>query len=123
MTFAVASPTLANGLTSIMQGDLGQRRPSGCPSRWCACYMDRVLSEAGYKTHDSYRARDFAKYGKPAKAQSKGSIMVMRHHIGVVAGKCKDGRIKLISGNYSKKVGVGCYSAKKAIAWRKPVRG
>jgi len=45
---------------------------------------------------------------------------VMPHHVGVVAGKCPDGRIKLVSGNHGHKVGTGCYAAGKAIAWRVP---
>lgn len=120
---AIATPVQARNLVSLMEKDLGARRPGGCPSKWCACYMDQVLEKAGYKQRDSWRARDFASYGKKAKPMSVGSIMVMRHHVGVVAGKCEDGRVKLISGNYSKKVGLGCYSPRKAIAWRKPVRG
>lgn len=122
LLFTITGPALSEGIIAIMNDDLGQHRPSGCPSRWCACYLDRVLDEAGYKTQGSYRARDYAQYGKPAKPMSEGSIMVMKHHVGIVAGKCDDGRVRLISGNHSKKVGIGCYSPKKAIAWRKPVR-
>jgi len=40
--------------------------------------------------------------------------------VGVVAGKCPDGRIRLVSGNHGHKVGTGCYAAGKAIAWRLP---
>lgn len=120
---ALSVPSQARDLVKVMQKDLGGRRPGGCPSKWCACYMDQVLAKAGYQIHGSNRARDFASYGKKAKPMSVGSIMVMRHHVGVVAGKCDNGQVKLISGNYSRKVGLGCYSPRKAIAWRKPVRG
>ncbi|MGJ8527170.1 hypothetical protein [Maritalea sp.] len=84
--------------------------------------MEKILAQAGFATQGSYRARDFAKYGKKAKPIQVGSIMVMRNHIGVVMGKCADGRVKIISGNYSRKVAVGCYSPSKAIAWRAPVK-
>jgi len=119
----VALPAYAKDLVTTMKSDLGARRPGGCPNKWCACYMDLVLKEAGYTPLGSNRARDFAAYGKKTKPMSVGSIMVMPHHVGVVAGKCPDGRVKLISGNYSKKVGIGCYSPNKAIAWRSPSRG
>lgn len=117
---AIAMPVAAKDLVSIMKQDMGDRRPGGCPSKWCACYMNIVLAKAGKQTIPSNRARDFSKYGKKARPGAKGSIMVMAHHVGVVAGKCDDGRVLLISGNYSRKVGLGCYHPKKAIAWRKP---
>lgn len=117
---ATTAPALARDLISIMQKDIGDRRPGGCPSKWCACYMNLTLKKAGHKTIPSNRARDFAQYGRKATPMSKGSIMVMRQHVGVVAGKCEDGRIKLLSGNHSRKVAWGCYHPKKAIAWRKP---
>jgi uncharacterized protein (TIGR02594 family) len=114
--------SFAKDLIVLMEKDLGDRRPKGCPSKWCACYMNTILEKAGFTSSGSNRARDFAAYGKKAKPTAIGSIMVMRHHVGVVAGQCPDGRIKLISGNHSRKVAIGCYSAKKAIAWRVPAR-
>jgi len=117
------APASAKNLIKLMENDLGGRRPKGCPSKWCACYMDQILAKAGFEIRGSHRAKDFAKYGKKAKPIQVGSIMVMPHHVGVVMGKCDDGRVKIISGNYSKKVAVGCYSAKKAIAWRVPTKG
>jgi uncharacterized protein (TIGR02594 family) len=112
----------ANGLLSIMAGEVGQSRPKGCPSRWCACYLDKTLKKAGYAQLGSHRARDFARYGKPAKPGQIGSIMVMPSHVGVVAGKCANGRIKLLSGNHNHRVGSGCYNISRAIAWRMPAR-
>ncbi|MCZ4273526.1 hypothetical protein [Maritalea porphyrae] len=120
---ALVTPANAKNLIKLMEKDLGGRRPKGCPNKWCACYMDKILAKAGFDTRGSYRARDFAKYGKKANPVQVGSIMVLPNHVGVVMGKCDDGRVKIISGNYSKKVAVGCYSAKKAIAWRLPVKG
>ena len=116
------APAQAKNLIKLMQNDLGTRRPKGCPSKWCACYMDNILEAAGFAKRQSNRARDFAGYGKPAKPWQVGSIMVMRNHVGVVMGKCDNGKVKLISGNHSKKVSVGCYGANKAIAWRAPVK-
>ena len=115
-------PAGAGNIIKVMSDDMGQRRPGGCPSRWCACYMDLALAEAGFKIRGSYRARDFATYGEAAKPLTVGSIMVMRNHVGVVTGTCQNGAVQLLSGNHSRKVSLGCYSAKKAIAWRKPVR-
>ena len=118
----LVTPANAKNLIKLMERDLGDRRPKGCPTQWCACYMEKILAQAGFATQGSFRARDFAKYGKKANPIQVGSLMVMRNHVGIVMGKCDDGRVKIISGNYSRKVAVGCYSSSKAIAWRAPVK-
>jgi hypothetical protein len=113
-------PASASSLTSLMMGDVGQGRPRGCPSAWCACYLEKILREAGLPSLGSNAARDFAHYGRKAYAGQVGAIMVMPHHVGVVVGKCSDGRVKLVSGNHGSRVGTGCYSISRAIAWRMP---
>lgn len=120
---ALPTAALASSLVRVMVSDDGHGRPSGCPQAWCACYLNKALAESGYAPHDSNRARDFADYGRKASAGQVGSIMVMSGHVGVVSGKCDDGRIEVVSGNHGNKVGVGCYAASKAIAWRAPVKG
>jgi uncharacterized protein (TIGR02594 family) len=115
-----AMPAMAGSLVSAMTKDVGKGRPSGCPSAWCACYLEKSLKKSGHKTLGSNKASAFASYGRKAKPKQVGSIMVMPHHVGVVVGKCDDGRVKLVSGNHGHKVGTGCYSASKAIAWRMP---
>jgi uncharacterized protein (TIGR02594 family) len=115
-----ALPTMASSLVSTMTRDVGKGRPSHCPSAWCACYLEQALKRTGHKMLGSYKASAFASYGRKAKPKQVGAIMVMPHHVGVVVGKCEDGRVKLVSGNHNRKVGTGCYSASKAIAWRMP---
>lgn len=117
-----ATAKSANLLITTMMSHIGAKRPHGCPSRWCACYLDIVLTQIGFKPLGSFRAKDFRHYGKKAKPGEVGAIMVMKHHVGVVTGKCGNGRVQIISGNYSHRVKLGCYSISKAIAWRKPVR-
>lgn len=121
LALAPVSSASASGLVGVVAGDVGQSRPQGCPSRWCACYLNAALKRAGYAPSGSNLARNFARYGRPAKPGQVGAIMVMSSHVGVVSGRCSDGRVQVLSGNYSRKVGLGCYSAGKAIAWRAPV--
>lgn len=119
-----STPTLArdaNTVISVMLSELGETRPSGCPGRWCACYMDTVLARSGLRPHGSNLARDFAQYGESAQPGAVGSIMVMANHIGVVVGECDNGQVQIVSGNYANQVAVGCYSPNQAIAWRAPV--
>lgn len=123
--FSVNAPGQARDaqtVINVMLSEIGQRRPQGCPGRWCACYMDTVLARTGLKPHGSNLARDFARYGAEAQPGAVGSIMVMSNHVGVVVGECDNGQIQIVSGNYSNRVALGCYSASRAIAWRAPIR-
>ena len=106
------------GLIASMERDLGRSRPADCPHKWCACYLDKKLAANGYAKRNSWKARDFATYGR-ASSPVAGAIMVQRNHVGVVMGKCEDGRIKAISGNHSRRVGIGCYRRETIIAFRK----
>jgi uncharacterized protein (TIGR02594 family) len=112
----------AQSVINTMLAEVGERRPSGCPSRWCACYMDTVLARMGLQPRGSNLARDFANYGEAAQPGAVGAIMVMSNHVGVVVGQCDNGHIQIVSGNYSNQVALGCYSPNRAIAWRAPVR-
>ncbi len=112
----------AQSVVNVMLSELGERRPQGCPSRWCACYMDTVLARTGLRPHGTNKARDFASYGAEAQPGTVGAIMVMANHVGVVVGQCENGQVQIVSGNYSNRVSLGCYSPKRAIAWRAPVR-
>lgn len=112
----------AQSVINVMLAEIGERRPSGCPSRWCACYMDTVLVRAGLMPRGSNKARDFASYGNEAEPGAVGAIMVMSNHVGVVVGQCDNGHVQIVSGNYSNQVALGCYNPGRAIAWRAPVR-
>lgn len=103
---------------------IGSGRPSDCPSRWCACWLTKMLARMGYSTHNtSNLARAYAAYGTTASPGSTGSIMVMKSHVGVVVGQCDSKSVRLLSGNHNGRVGVGCYPMSRAIAWRRPTAG
>lgn len=117
-----ASARDAQTVINVMLSELGATRPSGCPGRWCACYLDTVLARTGLAPRGSNQARDFANYGAEVAPGTVGSIMVMSSHVGVVVGACENGQVQIVSGNYSNRVALGCYSPNRAIAWRAPVR-
>lgn len=123
--FSITGPSTAKDaqtVINVMLSELGDRRPQGCPGRWCACYMDTVLARTGLAPRGSNMARDFANYGVDAQPGAVGAIMVMANHVGVVVGDCGNGQVQIVSGNYSNRVALGCYSPNRAIAWRAPVR-
>lgn len=111
----------AQTVIAVMLSELGRARPPGCPGRWCACYLDTVLARTGLAPRGSNKARDFVNYGAAAAPGAIGAIMVMSHHVGVVVGRCTNGQVQIVSGNYSNTVAIGCYSPSRAIAWRAPV--
>ena len=122
--FVTDAPVAArdsNSVIQVMLAELGQRRPENCPGRWCACYLDNALARAGLSPHGTNLASDFADYGAPAEPGQIGAIMVMSNHVGVVVGTCENGQVQIVSGNYSNRVALGCYSASRAIAWRAPL--
>src|SRR5690554_5371325 len=94
----------AQTVNNVMLSELGERRPQGCPSRWCACYMDPVLARIGFGPHGTNRARDFATYGDAGQPSAVGAIMVMANHVGVVVVVCGNGQVQIVSGNYSNQV-------------------
>lgn len=124
-TTFLAEPTVAvaSSLVSYMHSQLGSGRPSGCPSRWCACYLGKSLRASGYASIASMRAVDYRHYGVSARA-AVGAIMVMPHHVGVIDSltRCGRGKVGLVSGNHSHRVGKGCYSVRSAVAFRMPVK-
>lgn len=105
-------------IIASMTREIGKTRPADCPSKWCACYLDKKLAANGYAKRNSWKARDFATYGR-ASGPVVGAIMVQRNHVGVVVGICEDGSIKAISGNQNNRVGIGCYRRETIIAFRK----
>lgn len=121
----VAPLTLAGGavrevnsaIASIAGGYMGGN-PTGWRSRWCGNFMRLVVRKAGLPDHPTGNlARNWRSYGRPAGSHA-GSIGVMRSHVGIVIGRCPDGRILLRSGNHGRRVGDGCYAASRFIAFR-----
>ncbi len=121
------SPGLFAGggsVIAVMQRYEG-RNPTGWKRNWCAEMLNRALREAGYAGTGSAASASFRNYGSPAPAGAVGSIAVMRGHVGVVTGRCADGRIEMISGNSggrsgARTVATGCYAPSRIVAYRWP---
>jgi uncharacterized protein (TIGR02594 family) len=92
-------------------------RQLGLPLRlWCADFMNMLF---GGKDR---RAISYASRGTPAAYGCTNCVAVTRrkggHHVGIVKGYDGKGNPILISGNYSRRVGVGTYSKSVVIAYR-----
>jgi hypothetical protein len=110
----------AADLAGSMTAHVGAKRPAHCPARlWCACGLSVFLKRQGFAPLPSHRAIDARHYGRRVNGPGRNVIAVLPHHVGVVIGACGKGRVKLVSANYSNRVGIGCYRQSRVIAWRK----
>lgn len=106
------------GLAAIAKQYLGSN-PTGWRRAWCGNFMRLVVRQAGLPDHKGGNlARNWRTYGSPS-GPSPGAIGVMRHHVGIVIGRCRGGRIALRSGNHGRRVADGCYAASRFIAFRR----
>jgi uncharacterized protein (TIGR02594 family) len=86
------------------------------PTLWCADFMNMLLGGS------DRRAISYTKRGTPASYGCVGCVAITKRkgggHVGVVKGYDSKGNPILISGNYSRRVGVGSFSKKAVIAYR-----
>lgn len=89
-------------------------QPKGCPSAWCGCYLAHYFGMPHRK--DLWRARNWAKVGKPTRPKI-GAIVVWPNHVGVIVGKKKGGWV-IKSGNDNNRVRIRVRPIHRAIAFR-----
>lgn len=93
-------------------GQLGLPR-----SLWCADFMNKITQSGSDRTAMSYARR-----GSPAPYGCTDCVAVTRRrgggHVGVVTGYDGSGNPILISGNHSRRVGVGTYNRRSVVAYR-----
>ena len=79
-----------------------------------------IAKRTGHAVPSGFRlARDWAKDGRRLRTPFPGSLIVMPHHIGVVM-RVEGREVLLVSGNHDRRVGIGEYDARRAIAFVSP---
>jgi hypothetical protein len=98
-TTVPAVPFGGSSLASIAaryEGATG--RVVGMSARWCGAFMRKVVREAGLPDLPSGNlSQAWRRYGRDAGGPVVGAIAIKAGHVGVVAGTCPDGRVKLFS--------------------------
>ena len=93
-------------------GQLGLPR-----SLWCADFMNKITHSGRDRTAMSYTRR-----GSPAPYGCTDCVAITRRkgggHVGIVTGYDSGGNPILISGNHSRRVGVGTYRRGSVVAYR-----
>ena len=106
----------SGALVAIARQSIGAGRSPGWPSRWCGAWLASVARRAGYSVPaGAMMARSWAGAGVRVSPRP-GVVMAMAHHVGIVIG-VENGRIVLLSGNHSGRVGIGTYPIGRALAF------
>lgn len=91
------------------------------PARWCGWYM---RTQVGHDPGASFNlARNWARYGSPARGPARGVIAVWRSHVGKIVGRNAKGQWLVHSGNDSNAVRTRVRSLRGVIAYRWPGGG
>lgn len=97
--------------------------PTGRGSLWCAAFMNMMERKMGRSGTGSAMAKSFVNYGRRVSNPRPGDIAVLSRngggHVGYVMS-VSGGKVKLISGNHGRKVGVGTYPRSRVIAFVRP---
>lgn len=90
---------------------------------WCAEFMNMMERKMGRPGTGSAMARSFASYGRRVSNPRPGDIAVLRRkgggHVGYVMS-VSGNKVKIISGNHGRKVGIGTYSRSRVVAFVRP---
>lgn len=96
------------------------RRPSGCPSLWCGCWLS--IHIFGQNRKDLWSARAWLKF--PRTSPQVGAVVVTARrgggHVGIVTGFDSDGDPIIKSGNNAGAVRTGPIGRRHVIAYVQP---
>lgn len=111
-----------SGAVAVAKRYLGTN-PTRRSRRWCAEFMNMVERKMGRRGTGSAMAKSFASYGRRVSNPRPGDIAVLSRkgggHVGYVMS-VQGNKVKLISGNHGRKVGIGTYPRSRVIAFVRP---
>lgn len=102
---------------------IGARNMTGKPGPWCASFASYVLRRTGRAPLASDRVSSAMSYGRRLPGPQVGALAVVstrygyEGHVGFVAGVNADGSIRLISGNWGRRVGDASISRRTVVAF------
>jgi uncharacterized protein (TIGR02594 family) len=102
---------------------LGAPNMTGRPGPWCASFASYVLRKTGRRPLANDMASSALAYGPHLSAPQVGALAVISTrrgyagHVGFVTGVNPDGSIRLISGNWSRRVADASISRRSVVAF------
>lgn len=115
---AIARGAARGDAVSIAMRFLGSGNPTGTRGPWCGDFMNLLEHLSGRRGIASRMATAWASYGH-ASAPVRGAIAVFPSHVARVIAREGD-RLEIISGNWSRRVGIGWVRLRSAVAFRMP---
>lgn len=95
---------------------------------WCALFIGAILKEAGLPILPASKVASslaWAEYGYKLAGPAVGAICVKRRtgggHVGLVLGRNTAGKLVVLSGNASNRVGIDTYNESDFFAYRYPI--
>lgn len=92
---------------------------------WCGTFCAQVFKEAGLSAKvpkSFFRAKEWASTGTKLTKPAYGCVAVLDRegggHVGIVVGKTKSGKIKLLGGNQSDGVNIMDFEPSRITAYR-----
>ena len=102
---------------------LGSRNMTGHRGPWCAAFANFILEKTGHAPMNGNDVTAALHYGHHLAKPEVGAMAVVstsygrEGHVGFVEGVNADGSIRLISGNWSHKVGEAVFSRRQVMAF------
>lgn len=102
---------------------LGARNMTGKPGPWCASFANYILTRTGRQPLASDQVSAAFSYGPRLRDPKVGALAVVSTsygragHIGFVSAVEADGSIRLISGNWGRRVGDAKFSRRAVVAF------
>jgi len=102
---------------------IGSGNITGKPGPWCASFANFVLERTGRPPLANDIVASALGYGRRLPGPQVGALAVLgtrrgyAGHVGFVAGVNADGSIRLISGNWGRRVGDATISRRQVVAF------
>jgi uncharacterized protein (TIGR02594 family) len=115
----VEARAVARGSDVIAEASrwLGHANPTGMTGPWCAWFASFVLQRTGHRPLPNGLAISALRYGRRVAAPRPGDLAVMRGHVGFVEVIEPDGSVRIISGNWGRRVARGVVSRSQVVAF------
>jgi len=93
---------------------------------WCGVFVAECMKESNVTLPAAwYRAKGWLDWGIPLYAPIVGCVVVFERtgggHVGLVAGRAKDGRLLVLGGNQGNHVSIAPFDASRLAGFRWPV--
>lgn len=120
---AFASPYFGGDVVAEAARWIGSGKFTRLPGPWCADAVNAWLERSGHRPMDGRMASSALAYGPRLGRPEVGALAVLggrrggAYHVGIVSGVGSDGSVRLISGNWGRRVAEAVVPRRMVIAF------